>query len=67
MLAVLLKHVVRNGGRCAAWITNTKRRRGDEQDAGWACGDQSFDVTDADHREFVSAGVAAGIAVRPPR
>lgn len=62
---MLLKHVVRSGGRCAAWVSNTKQRRGDEKGAGGFGGDEVFDVTDADHREFVSAGVAAGIAVRP--
>lgn len=66
LCAVMLKYVV-SSGRCAAWVSGTKRRRGAEKETFVGSGDESFDITDADHREFVSAGVAAGIAVRLPK
>ena len=64
--AVLLKHMVRSGGRCAAWLAPGKGPTGELEDleASIGGGQEGYDVSDSDHREFVSAGVAAGIAVR---
>ena len=58
--------MVRGGGRCAAWLSPGKGpgRGGQDPEACPCGGEEGYDVTDADHREFVSAGVAAGIAVR---
>ena len=57
--------LVRGGGRCAAWLSSVRSTTGEgDHEAPPVSADTDFDLTDFDHREFVSAGVAAGIAVR---
>ena len=54
-----------SGGRWAAWLLPAKSTTGEGDCEATPVGavDADFDFSDFDHREFVSAGVAAGIAV----
>ncbi len=63
--AAVMRWLVRGGGRCAAWLSSARSTTGEgDREAPPVGADADFDFTDFDHREFVSAGVAAGIAVR---
>ncbi len=63
--AAVMQWLVRGGGRCAAWLSSVRSTTGEgDREAPPVGADADFDFTDFDHREFVSAGVAAGIAVR---
>ena len=60
-----MRWLVRGGGRCAGWLSSVRSTTGEgDREAPPVAADADFDLTDFDHREFVSAGVAAGIAVR---
>ena len=66
--AAVMQWLVRGGGRCAAWLSSVRSTTGEgDREAPPVGADADLDFTDFDHREFVSAGVAAGIAVRPVR
>ena len=63
--AGVVRWLVRGGGRCAAWLSSVRSTTGEgDREAPPVGADADFDFTDFDHREFVSGGVAAGIAVR---
>ena len=60
----VVRWLVRGGGRCAAWLSPVRSTTGEgDREAPPVGADADFDFTDFDHSEFVSAGVAAGIAV----
>ena len=60
-----MRRLVKGGGRFAAWLASAKTTTGEgDCEAAPVAADADFDFSDFDHREFVSAGVAAGIAVR---